>query len=80
MTEAKTTSSGKSGDLEFDCCVIGAGLSGLCAATRVLNGSATRTVAVLEAQGRVGGRTLTTEVRGLRAPETTFHFESRRQR
>ncbi|HEY7053287.1 MAG TPA: FAD-dependent oxidoreductase [Mycobacterium sp.] len=42
---------------DVDCCVIGAGFAGLAAALRLKQGG--RSVAVLEARGRVGGRTFT---------------------
>jgi monoamine oxidase len=42
---------------DVDCCVVGAGFAGLAAAVRLKQ--AGRSVAVLEARDRVGGRTFT---------------------
>ena len=50
-------------DETTDIVVVGAGLAGLVAATRLLE--AGKTVSVIEARERVGGRTLTTEVDGI---------------
>ena len=48
----------------YDCIIIGAGISGLSSARRILQRNPDRKIAVLEASDRVGGRTFSVEVKG----------------
>ena len=47
----------------YDCIIIGAGLSGLSAARRILQRNPDRKIAVFEASSRVGGRTFSVAVK-----------------
>ena len=51
-------------DVVYDAVIIGAGLSGLAAAQRILSRNPSAKIVVLEARDRVGGRTLTDPTTG----------------
>lgn len=54
---------------EYDVVVVGAGLSGLCAAVRLKQADSSLRIVVLEAKERIGGRTLSIRLRSARGTD-----------